>query len=228
MHPRQKQLFLTIVEEYIKTAEPVSSKLIAEKFNLDVSPATIRNDMMELESADLIYQPHVSAGRVPTEFGYKKFVTENVDLTKEISNKVKEEINKIIKNIKVEESEIRIKSLAKIMAEKSGLAIFVGFKNNDVYYTGLSNLFSEPEFKNTTLVCNLTAVLDHLDEVMLNIYEQFNEEVMVKIGKDNLFANDCSIVVVKIKNILFGIIGPMRMDYQKNVELINLVKSILG
>lgn len=227
MHPRQKQLFLTIVEEYIKTAEPVSSKLIAEKFHLDVSPATIRNDMMELEETDLIFQPHISAGRVPTEFGYKKFVTEHIDLTKEINHKSKEEISKIIKNFKDEELEFKIKNLAKIIAEKSSLAVFVGFKNNDVYYTGLSNLFSEPEFQNTTLVCNLTAVLDHLDEVMLNIYDQFNDEIIIKIGKDNPFANDCSIIVIKIKNILFGLIGPMRMDYQKNVELINLVKSIL-
>lgn len=227
MHPRQKELFITIVEEYIKTAEPVSSKLIVEKFNLDVSPATIRNDMSELENADLIYQPHVSAGRVPTEHGYKKFVNEQIDLNQEFNQKLKAEILKNLHELKIEDPEVKIKNLAKIIAEKSKLTVFVGFKNNDVYYTGLSNLFAEPEFKNNVLVCNLSAVLDHLDEVMQNIYNQFNAEVVVKMGKENPFAGDCSMVVIKVKNILFGILGPMRMDYQKNIELINLVKNIL-
>lgn len=225
MHPRQKEIFKDIVEEYIKTALPVGSNLIADKYKIDVSSATIRNDMMELEDAGYIFQPHTSSGRVPTEYGYKKFVLEQVDLTKELSAKEREQIIKDIKDIK--DLEQKIKNLAKILAEKSGLSVVVGFKENDVYYTGLSNLFSEPEFQDVNLVCNLSLVIDHLDEVMQKIYHQSSPQTEIKIGHDNPLAHDCAVVMTKTKETLIGIVGPMRMNYQKNVELINFVKTYI-
>ena len=63
-----------IVRDYVSTREPVGSRSIAERYNLGVSPATIRNDMAALEEAGLIHQPHTSAGRVPTDHGYRQFV----------------------------------------------------------------------------------------------------------------------------------------------------------
>lgn len=63
-----------VVSRYVETGEPVSSKAVATASELDVSSATIRNDMGALEDAGLIYQPHTSAGRVPTELGYREFV----------------------------------------------------------------------------------------------------------------------------------------------------------
>ncbi|HPI67118.1 MAG TPA: hypothetical protein PKZ16_01045 [bacterium] len=228
MHPRQKELFKNIIDEYIRTAEPVGSKLIVDKYKIDVSSATVRNDMMELEEAGYIFQPHISAGRVPTEYGYKKYVTEQIDLKSELSGKEKEQLIKDIQNFKdIKDSAQKIKNLAKILAEKSELGVFIGFGPGDSYYTGLANLFSQPEFNNVDLVCNFSAVIDHLDEVMKRVYEEVREETVIKIGRDNNFSSDCSAVMIKIKNVLLGIIGPMRMNYQKNVELINFVKNIL-
>lgn len=229
MHPRQKEIFKHIVEEHIRTAEPVGSKLIVEKFNQDVSSATVRNDMMELEEAELIFQPHISAGRVPTAYGYKKFIENNLDWQKELSIKEKENIIKEVKknsdNLSPEDV---VKKIAKIIAEKSNLSVVVAFKKNDVYYTGLSNLFSQPEFQNLHLIYNISAVIDHLDEVMSQLYDLVGQNIEIKIGKENPFAKDCAVILIKVKNILIGILGPTRMNYQKNVELINLVKKIIN
>ena len=74
MQNRQLEILRAIVEEYVATEEPVGSKVIAEKHGLGVSPATIRNDMAVLEDAGLIKQPHTSAGRIPTNSGYRLFV----------------------------------------------------------------------------------------------------------------------------------------------------------
>jgi heat-inducible transcriptional repressor len=71
---RQKFLLGLIVQEYVETAQPVSSKRLVEKYNLDFSTATVRNEMAALDEAGLIRQPHTSAGRVPTEEGYRLFV----------------------------------------------------------------------------------------------------------------------------------------------------------
>lgn len=74
MLDRKHKLLNSIIDEYIASAEPVGSGLLVEKYSLKVSPATVRNEMMELEKEDYIYQPYTSAGRVPTEKGYKFYV----------------------------------------------------------------------------------------------------------------------------------------------------------
>ena len=71
---RRLKVLSAIVTDYVRTREPVGSKALVERYRLGVSPATIRNDMAVLEDAGLIYQPHTSAGRVPTEKGYRLFV----------------------------------------------------------------------------------------------------------------------------------------------------------
>src|SRR5437588_12391607 len=71
---RQRSILSLIIEEYVATAHPVASEHIVSRYDLNVSSATVRNDMAELERAGLIVQPHTSAGRVPSELGYRYFV----------------------------------------------------------------------------------------------------------------------------------------------------------
>ena len=72
---RQKLILTLVVRDYIETAQPVGSKRILERFKLEISSATVRNEMMALSEAGFLRQPHSSAGRVPTEDGYRYFVT---------------------------------------------------------------------------------------------------------------------------------------------------------
>ena len=71
---RKKKILASVVEGYIASAEPVGSKTLVEKYNLDYSPATIRNEMKILEDSGFLEQPHVSAGRVPSSKGYRYYV----------------------------------------------------------------------------------------------------------------------------------------------------------
>ncbi len=71
---RRLDVLRAIIEDYVATREPVGSRALSERHHLGVSPATIRNDMAALEEAGLIVQPHTSAGRVPTDMGYRQFV----------------------------------------------------------------------------------------------------------------------------------------------------------
>ncbi len=77
---RQARVLNAIVQDYVKTGEPVGSRAVVERHNLGVSPATVRNDMVSLEEAGLIHQPHTSAGRVPTDAGYRQFVDQIASL----------------------------------------------------------------------------------------------------------------------------------------------------
>ena len=71
---RQKTLLLLIIRDYIDSAQPIGSKRLVERFHLDLSPATVRNEMSALTEMGYLRQPHTSAGRVPAEEGYRVFV----------------------------------------------------------------------------------------------------------------------------------------------------------
>ena len=73
---RKRRILRAIIETYIATAEPVGSKMVAERAGLDVSSATIRNEMADLTDMGLLEQPHTSAGRIPSPKGYRLYVNE--------------------------------------------------------------------------------------------------------------------------------------------------------
>ena len=77
---RRCRILAAIVESYIESGEPVSSKFILQREGLDVSSATIRNDLAYLEKQGYLHQPHTSAGRVPTEMGYRFYVDHLLEL----------------------------------------------------------------------------------------------------------------------------------------------------
>ena len=74
MDERKQKILKAIVQDYIATAEPVGSRTISRRFDLGVSPATIRNEMADLEEIGLIEQPHTSSGRIPSDLGYRYYV----------------------------------------------------------------------------------------------------------------------------------------------------------
>ncbi len=87
LNDRQKQILGATINHYIATAEPVGSKAIATEYNLKVSPATVRNIMLLLERSGLLYQPHTSAGRVPSDSGYRLYVDELVQPIPDVAQK---------------------------------------------------------------------------------------------------------------------------------------------
>ena len=74
LNDRKIQILQAIINDYIATAEPVGSRTIAKKYNLGISSATIRNEMSDLEEMGFIIQPHASAGRIPSDLGYRLYV----------------------------------------------------------------------------------------------------------------------------------------------------------
>lgn len=74
LSPRKQQILRALVEEYIRTATPIASETLVRNYGLHFSSATVRHELAGLEEANLIYQPHTSAGRVPTDLGYRYFV----------------------------------------------------------------------------------------------------------------------------------------------------------
>jgi heat-inducible transcriptional repressor len=222
-------LLRIIVEEYIKTASPVGSGLVVFKYLPDVSSATIRNYMAELEERDLIFQPHTSSGRVPTTKGYQYYINNFV-----IGGKSKNKKREGLKALSIEEGvdESPVKSLAKKIADISGEVVLVSSNSGDVYYTGISNLFRQPEFAHQELVNDMSDVIDNLDELMDGIFEDIDSSAQIMIGPENPFGEESSAVIARYESGsdegVIGILGPNRMNYRENMELIDLARKILS
>lgn len=223
---RKRFLLETIIKEYVKTAQPVSSGVLVQKYKLDISPATVRNEMMELEEEGYIYQPHTSAGRVPTEAAYRLYLSGLQENKK--ARVLKETDEKLLADI-FRHDEVAFRQTAKAISELAGGAVFWAFHKNDLYHTGLSNLFAQPEFKQTSAVCDVSGIIDRMEDIIDDIFEDLDEGGKVFVGADNPFGNFLSTVLVKYRNSnshgIFGIIGPMRMDYGRNLALVGFIKK---
>ena len=87
---RQQRILWATIRHYIATAEPVGSRTLVEEYNLRISPATIRNVMSMLEKAGLLYQPHTSAGRIPSDSGYRIYVDKLITPSSELLQQVEQ------------------------------------------------------------------------------------------------------------------------------------------
>lgn len=226
MKERTQKLFDYTVRNYIKTANPVGSGLLVEKSGLNISPATIRNELMELEHEGFLYQPHTSAGRVPTEKGYK-FWLANFAKDKDLGKIKKNSLGKVKSEFKKNHERL-VKEIAKEASELTGSAVIVGFSQNEVYYTGISNLFSQPEFKKYELIYSISEVVDGIEEILPKLFSKVEDKTLILIGSDNPFSSECSIVMSNIGNgNLFTLLGPIRMDYEENAAVLNYIKELI-
>ena len=225
MDKRKKNLLGIIVKEHIRTGMPVGSEILVEKYKLDYSPATVRKEMSELEEDGYIVQPHTSAGRVPTERGYKSYLED----VKERRLGVAEAEN-LARYIGAK-NEQSFKEAAKFISRLSGNTVFWAFYQHNLYYTGISNLFQQPEFRELDSIYSMSAIIDRFDEIVEEVFGETKIGTHILLGEDNPFGHFCGTVLAKYrlddKTGLFGILGPMRMNYEKNIAIVKFVSEKL-
>ena len=119
---RKKRILRAIVETYIATAEPVGSKAVAQLAGLDVSTATIRNEMADLTDQGYLEQPHTSAGRIPSAAGYRLYVNELMD-RQQLTLQETQRINDAL-NLKMEELDRVIDRAGKVLSQLSDYPVF--------------------------------------------------------------------------------------------------------
>lgn len=225
MNERQQKLLKVIVEEYVAAAQPVGSLEIAKKYFSDLSPATIRNEMAELEEAGLIAQPYTSAGRMPTAAGYREFIKLFLADGAEIASRDK----KFLDEVELSLDDAAIKSLAKAIAEICDRAVVVAFSSNDLYYTGISHLFRQPEFASAGWAYSMSEVIDGLEKILSKIYFTAAREPQILVGDDNPFGDMAASVTAKCefgqREILLAILSPLRLDYQRTLDIVKYAQE---
>lgn len=227
MDARPQQLLRLIIDDYIKTAEPVGSKYLVEQYALDISPATVRNEMSLLEEEGYLRHAHTSSGRIPTEKAYEWYLRGNVtkatDTTKATAafETFERETNK----------ESSVKSIAKRLTEISGETAIVAFDPNWSFFTGMSNLMQKPEFHDS--VPALAELVDQFDAVVSDMFDRVSHEPQVFIGSHNPFGDQMTTIIVRYDfpntaGGILGLVGPMRMDYARNLALLEAAKKIIN
>ncbi|MCX6733688.1 MAG: hypothetical protein NTX63_02650 [Candidatus Peregrinibacteria bacterium] len=232
---RRTQVLAAIVQHFVTTAEPVGSNTIIVSYKFEVSPATIRNEMATLEKEGLIFQPHTSSGRVPTELGYRKFVEEIADYGS-ATIKAQKLLESVWAEYTAEKAKEKIYDAVNILARACNNVSFATIPNSPrTFFLGLSNVLKQPEFQQDPFRASQVVEMLENDDNFLNTLSQLSvdEEPQIFIGQENIIAQiqSCSIVVCKYRvgdyEGLLGILGPTRMDYAFHVAMLQEIKKLL-
>lgn len=235
---RQTSLLKTIIDEYIKTAEAVGSENLDKKYNLGISPATIRNEMAALTKANYLKQPHTSAGRVPTPTAMKFYIDQLME-EKEMSLvdevKAKEEVWDSRNEIDdlMDEATHALASRTK--------SITVGAykdKDRDKYWqAGHSYIFANPEFSEMAACQSLFSIFEEFDKLDRLFFGSENTAPLaVMFGEELGWPELLSTGIVSTHFTVHGrpgalsVIGPARADYSTVIPTLryfgNLIQEI--
>lgn len=229
--PRQTQILKAVIEEYISSAEPVGSETLEKKYNLGVSPATIRNEMIRLTSMKLLAQPHTSAGRSPTPVALRYYV-ENLMKTKDLSVAESVAVKEKMWDFRQEADKL-LREATKTLAEKTKTLAITATEDGDLYYAGAANILDMPEFYDYQLTHSLLATLDEFDfwwKLISQHADPFDVIIGEEIGLEQLLGR-CGFVYHKFSTPhvsgAIGIVGPSRLNYPQIVPVVRYVGDLI-
>jgi heat-inducible transcriptional repressor len=224
MTPRQIHILKAIVECYAKTAEPVGSLALADQF--EASSATIRAEMAELERKGYIMQPHISAGRVPTDKGYRAYVNA---LEPETDDRTHRALAKRVGS--ADQADRAIKTAVETLADITnnlGLATIA----DNLYLSGMASLFQQPEFSSGQKAIEVARLLDSLEEWLAEAAP--NDPISVYIGGENPIgrASGATLIISRFESpysdrSYIGVLGPTRQNYGPVIGLVGYTGRLL-
>lgn len=229
---RQVRILRSVIEEFIETAQPVGSETIDRKFNIGVSPATIRNELVYLTKQGYLKKSHSSAGRVPTPVAIKLYVNE---FMKEKELSVADEVStkeRIWTNRKEEESLLR--SGTKLLADRShaiGIALTADRK---LFHAGYANILSMPEFYDIDVVRNVLALIEEVG-LMQEIFESVTSEnpIHLVFGQElgNRYLEPVGLIFMEINTggmqCHMGVLGSTRFEYDYLIPMMRYLRGVV-
>lgn len=232
MDERTRSVLEAVIQDYIETASPVGSFHLREEYDFSFSPATIRAILSELENLGYLLQPHTSAGRIPTEKGYRFYIDslENGSNGYEFSVREELALRKKILSLRAN-FERMLNSSARIISEITENAGIAG-TGEIMFKHGISNLLKKPELQSREYAIGAADIFDNLELLVREVPQ--NIEFEIYIGGESPVGKKagCSLIVSRFLTPyntrgFLGVLGPTRMAYERNISLVNLIKDIL-
>lgn len=240
---RQEDILFAIIEEYAELATPVGSVTLAKLFN--VSSATIRAEMARLEDYGYIAQPHTSAGRVPTDAGYRHYVNkiserpDEVEHLSQVSQKSTDSEKPLERSQRVLEVRINSQSRADF-AIRGAVDSLVELTGNlglatigdQLYMSGIARLFTQPEFLDTNRVQAVAKLLDNLEPWLREAAP--GQPLSIFIGQENPIGKTSQVTLIISRfrspysdRSYIGVLGPTRQNYARVMSLVRRAGAIL-
>jgi heat-inducible transcriptional repressor len=231
MEERHAHVLEEIIEAYIRLARPVGSSYLADALSWNVSPATIRNIMHDLEEEGYIYQPHTSAGRIPTDRGYRYYVDNQRQraLTAAQAERIREGYEHM-----AEEYRNLNRTLAKLVAHLShSMAVSYHEPLQDVQEAGFKQLLNQPESEQPEAVREVSTFLEDAEDYLVKLAPERTSAAIV-IGEENsaFDAKHVSLVVRSMDvgshgRVIIAIVGPKRMPYHRHFGLLEGIARLV-
>ncbi len=231
---RKDRVLAIVVDQYTRNVTPVSSKFIVKKYFYDLSPATVRNILAELEEEGHLTHPHTSAGRVPTQKGYRYFVDHLMNELKLLE----EEKKRIQKGYMVQVAELQtlLRKASEAISDLTHYTSFVSVDGeNDLLYYGLSYVVGYPEFQDFTRIRLLLKMLEEKEQILEIINRTLKNKIEFLIGQEINCKDmkDCSLAISRYKRKdgasgRIALLGPTRMDYERVVSALEYLSEIMS
>lgn len=231
MTERQMAILVAIVEQYAEVAVPVGSVTLAKLFG--VSSATIRSEMARLEEMNLITQPHTSAGRIPTDKGYRVYVNRVTELQDTQPLEIDRSARAIEARVNThgDRADRAIRSAVDSLVELTH-NLGVATIGDQLYISGIGNLFSQPEFARGTHTQAVAQLLDNLEPWLREAAP--NEPLNVYIGAENPIGktSGASLIISRFRSpysdrSYIGVLGPTRQSYARVMRLVRHAGAML-
>lgn len=232
MTDRQKAILAAIIEQYAEIAAPVGSVTLAKLFG--VSSATIRSEMARLEDMGYITAPHTSAGRIPTDKGYRVYVN---SITEAQMSEMPSGVDRSVRAIEayvnshIDRSDRAIRSAVDSLVELTGNMGFATI-GSELYMNGIGMLFSQPEFLEGRHVQAVARLIDNIEPWLREAAP--NQPLNVFIGSENPIgkASGATLIISKFRSpysdsSYIGVIGPTRQNYARTMMLVKRAGSKL-
>ncbi len=231
---RQVDILRSIIKEYTETGMPVGSDILEKKYKLGVSPATIRNEMVTLAKKNYLKKTHFSSGRVPSAQGFR-FYIKHLMKQKELSTTDEVSYKNSIWDERTETHRL-LSQATKVLSHKTDLLSVTVTNKGDVYYAGMANLLTKPEFFDISLSRNLFERLDEVNywERILDDFDKIEEEIQYMLGEEDFRDPQfecCASVFGEfegpvLKGII-GVVGPKRMYYDEVIPQIKYFSRLI-
>jgi len=245
MTTRQEKILNAVIREYVKSGQPIASSSLIGKSKFDLSPATMRLEFNALEKEGMLFQPYVSAGSIPTDKAYRLFVNKLLDKGEEpqIVSAPARRLGQELESYEHEDDFTKYmqESARRLAHMTSSLALAYLTEDDLILREGWEEVIKMHEFEQANSIRNLISTISKL-EAQMDEFEASIEEIsptqndiMVFIGKEinHSGAADFSLIISRCqsqdcsKKGLIALIGPKRMEYGKNIELLRTAKKAI-
>lgn len=228
---RQKMLLEAIINEFVETAQAVGSIDLPQKYDMRVSPATIRNEMATLVDMGYLAKPHASSGRIPTTLAFKYFLHDILEQLDELDVRDSAILSEDLFQKRYNQDQL-ILSAVRALAQLTGNAS-VALIDDRIYHYGLNNLVDNPEYRDLNTLKRILALLEDYAEIS-SIFRRnrSDQKVQVLIGDD--FENDAlknsALVFTDIPIYggsagVISVFGPNRMRFNKVIPALRYISS---